>query len=232
MSDGEISGELLLQAVQRIAISPQEATAIADRYAAQFRKKYPRATEDDIQDFTADAVIRRYARWAAGVGGATGLTAVVPGLGTVIAAVGGATADAAVSMKLQVDMCMCLASGYGYDLTNTDAQRLTLLIAGTGTLEKVGGEALKGFAGKAGVRLLRQYLRGAALQTIKAIFRRLGIVFTRKALEKALPFGLGVGIGATANYLLTKFVGGQAKTWFIIDRADGGPEVTLRPVPE
>lgn len=227
MSDRQVDGDRLLQVVKQIAISPEEATAIATRYADQFRAKYPQATADDIQDFVADAIIRRYARWAGAVGAATGVAAIFPGIGTVIATVGGATADAAVSMKLQVDMSMCLAAGYGYDLTNTDAQHLAFLIAATGSLEKLGGEAAKKFANQAGVRLLRQYVRGAALQTLKALFRRVGIVFTRKALEKALPFGIGVAIGGTANFYLTKFVGNQAKTWFIIDRADGGPAVTL-----
>ncbi len=32
-----------------------------------------------------------------------------------------------------------------------------------------------------------------------------------------IPFGVGVAIGATGNYLLTKYVGKNAKEWFDID---------------
>ena len=66
--------------------------------------------------------------------------------------------------------------------------------------------------------MLRQYLKGTALQAVKQAFRRAGVTFTRKALEKAIPFGIGAGIGGVANYGLTRYVGRQAKQWFIIDQ--------------
>lgn len=66
--------------------------------------------------------------------------------------------------------------------------------------------------------MLRQYLKGAAHTALKALFKKIGIIFTRKALEKALPFGVGVVIGSSANYALTKYVGNAAKRWFLIDR--------------
>jgi hypothetical protein len=69
------------------------------------------------------------------------------------------------------------------------------------------------------VKLLQQYLKGAALETTKAAFRKVSIAFTTKALEKALPFGVGVAVGGGANYALTRYVGNQAKQWFVIDRA-------------
>ena len=43
------------------------------------------------------------------------------------------------------------------------------------------------------------------------MFKKLGITFTRKALEKAIPFGIGVVISGGANYAITQFVGNQAK---------------------
>ena len=70
---------------------------------------------------------------------------------------------------------------------------------------------------KAGVKMLRQYLQGAAIQAVKQAFKKVGVTFTRKALEKTIPFGVGVVISGTANYWLTRFVGGQARKWFEID---------------
>lgn len=217
----------LLSAVRAIAISPADAQDIAQKYMTQVKAQHAHKSHEEHQDLVADKIIARYCKLASLTGGASGVVGIVPGLGTALAATGGALADAAASMKFQVDMAMCLASTYGYDINNADAQNLSLLIAAGGTLEKAGVEAGVKFASQAGVRLLRQYLKGAALQALKELFKKLGIVFTRKALEKALPFGIGVVVGSTANYYLTRYVGRQAKEWFRIDRANGGPEATL-----
>ena len=72
--------------------------------------------------------------------------------------------------------------------------------------------------------MLRQYLKGTALQAVKQAFRRAGVTFTRKAVEKAIPFGVGAGIGGATNYWLTRYVGRQAKQWFIIDQEYRAPD--------
>jgi hypothetical protein len=115
-------------------------------------------------------------------------------------------------------MCYCLSEIYGYDITSEDAQHLSFLIAAGGTLEKAGVSGGTKLATQAGVRMLRQYLKGATLQAVKELFKKVGITFTRKAAEKALPFGVGVVIGGAANYGLTRYVGKQAKKWYQIDR--------------
>ena len=62
--------------------------------------------------------------------------------------------------------------------------------------------------------MVQTYLKGAALTTIKEIFKKIGTTFTRKALEKMIPFGIGVVVSSSANYFLTKYVGKQAIKWF------------------
>jgi uncharacterized protein (DUF697 family) len=221
MGDGRNSDERstwLLDKVHAIAISPADAKAIVRRLRAQSEGERPRTSEREQQERVADHIVSRYARMCATVGGTSALSGVVPGLGTIIAAVGGAAADAVVCMKFQVDMCMCLAEAFGYDVTEPDAQHLAFLVAAGGALEKAGEQAGVKLASKAGVSLVKQYLKGAALQTIKELFKKLGIMFTRKALEKALPFGIGVAFGAGGNYALTRYVGAQAKHWFVLDR--------------
>jgi hypothetical protein len=211
-------GSRLLKFIQKWAISPEDAKEIARKYRQQAESKYPSEAAARHQERVADKIIARYAKLSAMSGGATALTGVVPGLGTALATLGGGIADTAICMKLQVDMTCCLAEAFGYDLNKQDARELAFLIAAGGALEKAGEEIGVKLASKAGVRLLRQYLKGATLQAIKAFFRRIGIIFTRKALEKALPFGVGVFIGSSANYALTRYVGAQAKEWFVIDR--------------
>ena len=63
---------------------------------------------------------------------------------------------------------------------------------------------------------MQQYLKGATLQIVKEIFKKVGITFTRKALEKVIPFGIGVIIGFTANKTLTWYVGKRAIAFFKI----------------
>ena len=38
--------------------------------------------------------------------------------------------------------------------------------------------------------MTQQYLKGATLIAVKEIFKKVGITFTRKAVEKAIPFVL------------------------------------------
>jgi hypothetical protein len=214
----------LLKFIQRWAISPEEAKEIASKYRRQSESKYPKDDPARHQERVADKIIARYAKLSAMSGGATALVGVVPGLGTALATLGGGLADTAVSMKLQVDMVCCLAEAFGYDLNAQDARDLAFLIAAGGAIEKAGEQLGVKLASKAGVRLLREYLKGAALQAVKAFFRRVGIIFTRKAMEKALPFGVGVVIGGSANYALTRYIGAQAKEWFVLDRGMSEPE--------
>lgn len=208
----------LLKMVQAAAIKPSDAKAFVEQHQKRAKKKHPGDSEEKARDRVADAIIRRYSKMAMFVGGASALTGVVPGLGTVLAATGGATADAVACMKFQIDMCYCLTENYGYDITSEDAQHLSFLIAAGGTLEKAGVKGGTKLATQAGVRMLRQYLKGATLQAVKEFFKKVGITFTRKAAEKALPFGIGVAIGSGANYGLTRYVGKQAKKWYQIDR--------------
>ena len=214
----EKQSSFILDTVQKFAISPQDVQAIVNKYQSKYKDRRPKANHEEVQDAVAKQLIKRYSRMAATVGATSGLTGVIPGLGTAVAVTAGTTGDIAICMKLEVDMCMCLAQNYDWDITTDDAQHLSFLISAGATLEKMGAEAGTKIASKAGVKLLRKYLKGAALKTIKELFKKIGITFTRKGLEKALPFGIGVVIGGTANYHISKYVGTQARKWFVIDR--------------
>ncbi|MBF0403114.1 SNF2-related protein [Candidatus Magnetominusculus xianensis] len=199
----------------------------------------------------ADKIVGRYSNLAALVGSVTALPSVAPGIGTVIAITGGMAVDVVTAMKFQVDMCLCLCETFGFDVSAEEAVNLAFLLAAAGTLEKSGinigaacenkstmnllksnlkGAALQIFganigvkiASDAGVNMMHHYLRGAALHVIKDLFNRIGTHFTRRSIEKSLPYGLGIVIGGTLNYALTKYVGVQAKNWFVIEYATRG----------
>ncbi|XVN15737.1 hypothetical protein QZH46_07165 [Pseudomonas corrugata] len=158
-------------------------------------------------------------------GGVTALAGVIPGIGTVTAMVGGALADVTISTKLQVDMCMCLVIEINKDISDEDAKAMSLLISVSGVLEQWGAPFLKDLFSKQGVKLLQRYLRGDVLKLIKELFQALGITFTRKAAEKAIPFGVGVLIGSTVGYTLTKAVGHLAVGLLKAD-AEAAPDET------
>lgn len=206
---------VLLRAIELILADPAEIKKEAEALHAQYRKRYQdERTEDDIAEMVADKIISNYSYYAAFVGGATALTGVVPGLGTVIASFGGAAADAALCMKYQIEMTMAIAAVYGHDITRDEEQRLCFIIAGLGTINQAAKAGAKNVGAKAFVNMARQYLKGATLQAVKAIFKKVGITFTRKAAEKALPFGVGVVIGFSANKGLTWYVGSKAHDFF------------------
>lgn len=162
----------------------------------------------------AAKIIQNYSYAAAFSGGATALTGVVPGLGQLIAAFGGTTADAALCMKFQIEMIMALASLHGRDIELEQEKMLCFILAGLGLTAKAAKEGAKELGTKAFIKLVRQHLSGPALATVKAIFRKLGVTFTRKAVEKSIPFGVGVVIGFSANKGITWYVGEKAHDYF------------------
>ena len=62
--------------------------------------------------------------------------------------------------------------------------------------------------------MAREYLKGPTLVIVKEVFKKVGITFTRKGLEKAIPFGVGVVVGTATNKALTVYVGSKARDFF------------------
>ncbi|WP_228141929.1 EcsC family protein [Acinetobacter pittii] len=217
MSEKKNQPDLIYMAVEKIAISPADAMAVVDSYKKQVLRIHPQIDKNEVQKIIAAKIVNRYAKISATSGGITSLTSIVPGLGTAASMLAGGTMDVAISMKLQVDMVMCIAAAYDYDLNNEDAKHMSFLIAGLGALEQAGTTHTSKLASKAGVKMIEKYLKGATLETIKRIFSAIGINFTKSALKKSLPFGVGVVVSSSTNYGLTKFVGKQTIDWFIYD---------------
>lgn len=117
-------------------------------------------------------------------------------------------------MKFQIEMTMALATIYGHNILIEEEKRICYIIAGLGAINETAKEGAKTVGSKAFIALAREHIKGATLQAIKEIFKKIGIIFTRKALEKAIPFGVGVIIGFSANKGLTWYVGSKARDFF------------------
>lgn len=96
----ESSGKLQ-RVVEAAAISPKDARELVEKY----RRRYHLSTTPTDQKKLAKLLINRYVRLSATSGVVTALPSVVPGVGTIAAALGGGLTDLAVSLKFQVDLC-------------------------------------------------------------------------------------------------------------------------------
>ena len=180
----------LLQAVELILAKPEGIKKESIQVLEKYRKANPNKSETEVQQLAAEKIISNYSYFAAFTGGTTALTGVIPGIGTTVAIGGGASADAVACMKFQIEMTMALATVYGHDILIEEEKRLCYIVAGLGAMSEAAKEGVKAVGSKAFVKLVQQHLKGATLQAVKEIFKKLGITFTRKALEKAIPLAL------------------------------------------
>lgn len=206
---------VLLKAVELILADPADIKKQVAAMEIQCYGQYGgEKSEAEIRELIVNRIIKNYSYYTAFAGGATALAGIIPGLGQLIATVGGATADAALTMKWEIEMVMAIAAVYKRDITLEDEKLLCFLIAGLGVTSEAAKKAGKEAAEKAFIKMLREYMKGPILAAVKEVFKKIGVTFTRKAVEKAVPFGVGVILGAGANKLLTQYVGGKAKEFY------------------
>ncbi|MGE4480876.1 hypothetical protein [Acidocella sp.] len=211
MVDKDNDGSRLMKAVEAVAITPAAARAITERYEGQIRAGAGKLTDREVTDLVIKKIISRYSKMASMVGGTSALAGVIPGVGTAAAVVGGGAVDVAACTKLQIDMTMCLCVAINREMTDEDAKHMSYVIALSGSIEGLAKSSGAPAASKAAVKVVENTLKGPALETVKALFKTIGITFTRKAFVKALPFGIGVVVGSSVNYGLTLFVGRVAR---------------------
>lgn len=204
----------LLKAVELVLANPNDIRRESAALLEKFRMAHSTKSVERVRELAAKKIISNYSYYSAFAGGATALTGIVPGLGTAIAAFGGATVDAALSMKYQIEMTMALASLYGHNILLEEEKRICMIMAGLGTINEAAKDGGRALGSKAFVKMTQQYLQGSTLQAVKEIFKKVGVTFSRKAAEKAIPFGVGVVIGFSANKGLTWYVGTKARDFF------------------
>jgi uncharacterized protein (DUF697 family) len=205
----------ILKAIDILIADPEiiqnDVKQMEDKYYGKYSSTM---STSEIQDKIAEHIVSNYSYYTAFAGGASALSGVVPGLGTVIAAVGGNTADAALTMKWEIEMVMALATVYGRDITIEEEKRVCFLIAGFGVLTEAAKKGAVDLGGKALQTMVRQYLKGPTLIAVREVFKKVGISFSKKALLKSIPYGVGVVVGFSANKGLTWYVGKKAKDFY------------------
>lgn len=219
MKNHEKGKPVLLKAVESILADPnrvrKQALATLEVCSEGAGGKL---TVDELCTETGKLIVSHYSNMAALAGGATALVSIVPGIGTLLALTGGAISDAALCLKFQVEMIWELATIYGRDINDQEEADLCLLLAGVGTLSEV---SKQGGLRVALAGMSRPYLRTMIVNATKVVFRKLGLTFARRALQKAVPFGVGVGISVVANKSLTAFIGREARM-YLAEHAKSG----------
>ncbi|GGF56400.1 MAG: EcsC family protein [Terasakiella sp.] len=207
-----------LQAVEMVLAKPEDIKQETVNLLEKFKKDKPDKTENEIRKLVSDKIISNYSYYSAFSGGTTAVTSIIPGIGTAVAITGGAAADAIACIKFQIEMTMALATVYGHDILDEEKRRLCYIIAGLGSISQAAKSGGNTIGKKAFSKLVQQHLKGATLQAVKEIFKKVGITFTRKAVEKSIPFGIGIIIGFSANKGLTWYVGSKARDFFTTER--------------
>ncbi len=200
-------GKALLSAVERLVEKPEVIRASAEERIAQARASLPRgASEAEVRRAAERRIVADYSNRTAFAGGAAALPALIPGLGSLAALVGGGLADMTFCLKYEVEMALSLAAIRGYDIEDARERQLAYLLIAAHTYEASSGKSALADLVKAEWDAVFNYTPRQLGKLIGALFVRLAILFAGKGLTRALPL-VGVIVNSAANKALTRRVG-------------------------
>ena len=198
--------------VDRLVESRYEAAIDA---VAELQAAHPTANSARI----ADLLIRRATRELAAVAAFSGGAAASPGIGTAASALT-AGADLAWTLSRLGEMVMAIGAAYGHDASSIEQRRawvMSVLTVADGAASGVEGVAAR--LGARGGLAAVQRMAGTDLSAVNAGLgaKVTGRIVTEQVAARAgrlVPFGIGAGIGAAGNMLITRSVGRAAKDYF------------------
>ncbi len=200
--------ERLLHTVERILAPPKD---LRERAAAALRSEKERlpALPDVLRDRAGHELIRHYSYATAVGGGIASLPALLPGIGTATAVLGGGLADMTLCLKYETEMIMALASLFGHDITDEKERSYCFLLAGLSTYQEMAGKNAALDLARVGGEAIWQYTPRQVSKLLGTVFLRLALLAASKGLIRGLPIA-GVLVGFAANKVLTTRVGRRA----------------------
>jgi hypothetical protein len=186
----------------------------------QLRARNPHLTNDQL----ARELIRSTRRRVAATAALSGATAIVPGLGTVLA-IGTITSQALYALEQEVELVLAVAMVYGHDLSGSDERVVeALLVVGLASgavklREEVlvaGGEriALAAFR-----RMPAIVLTHGGGRVLSRILARVATSTAAKAAARVIPLAVGVAAGAGFDWIAVTGLGRAAMRYY----GPGGP---------
>lgn len=167
----------------------------ARRRAARLKKSHPEMTRRQL----CDIIISRKAAWCAGSGALTALPGTIPGLGTLLALVGGTAFDLMGLMYFMSEMIAEMALVYERDLRKEGTAGEMLWVF----MFSIGADAV----GKNVSRLaVSQMGRQAFVKLAQELLIALGIRVSQRSVIKAIPF-MGAFISGAVNYFFCRRAG-------------------------
>jgi hypothetical protein len=190
------SVERTLDAALDKALAIQRPVVLA--YLERVRGKRPRATPTEV----IEQLERRYLTAVVGIGGASGAAAAVPGVGTGAAVATGA-AEIAGFVSATAMYVLAVAEVHGVPVSDPEVRRALVLAVLLGEGATV---ALEGGAGRAphwaqviGRNTSREKVAGINSRLAHLLLTRFGARQGALLVGRALPLGIGAGIGALGN---------------------------------
>lgn len=183
------------------------------------RSNAPQATVDEL----VRRAIRSHVQLARSEGAVAGLTMTAAEITTVFGSAGTLTLPTAVTTLaadlttlawLQCRMVLEVAALRGDPLDDADELRKELLILwGIHSPTRQIGAAASKASQRVGKRLLERYLKGAALQSIKSMFKVVGVKFSRAAVVRGLPV-VNIPVNAAVNDVSTRTLARKADAYY------------------
>ncbi len=193
------------------ALAVQRPAVIS--YLNRARENSPRMTPAELENQLA----KRYRQAVMGIGGASGAAAALPGAGTAASLASGA---AEITAFVSASAMYVLALAELHDLPVNDPQTRRALVLSV--LVGEGGAAIVAGASGSDVHWARVLGRSTSKEQIAGINGRLGrMLLTRFGTRqgallfgRALPLGVGAGVGAFGNAALAKGIVKNARKAF------------------
>jgi hypothetical protein len=191
-------------------------------YLARVRGRQPDATPAQV----IEQLERLYRTAVIGIGGASGAAAAVPGVGTAAAFASGA-AEIAAFVSTTAMYVLAVAEIHGLPVSDPELRRALVLsvLVGEGATA-----AIEGAAGNAphwaqviGRSTSREKITGINGHLSRMLLTRFGARQGALVFGRALPLGIGAGIGAAGNAALARMAIKTAR------RAFGPPPAAFPP---
>ena len=155
----------------------------------------------------------------AGSAAASGVTAIVPGLGTVIA-IGTATSQTLFALEQETELVLAIAMIYGRELADSDERLLeALVVVGlTGGAVKLRDNLLIAGGQRVTVAAFRRlpevWLGRAGNRVLTRVFGRFLTQRVASVVARAAPLAIGVAAGAGFDWIAVTVLGRAAMTYY------------------
>jgi hypothetical protein len=172
-------------------------------YLERIRSKRPDATPAQV----VEMLERRYFVAVVGIGGASGAAAAVPGTGTAVSVASGA-AEVTAFVTATATFVLALAELHSVPVSDPEIRRalvVAVLLGESGAAALgVAEEETRHWASALGRNVSREKLTGVNSRLAHMFITRFGARQGALLFGRALPLGIGAGVGAVGNAALAR----------------------------